>query len=312
MKFSSQNSLFSNSSQFKSYMRTDLACESINTSSHSPGTHYKDYVHCSVPISELIIENEEGEKAAGRKIGRYATIHSGYLYLMDEDKKFALTEAISFLISSFAERLCKCSISKETKVLIAGLGNRFITADSIGPRTADKIVVTAHITEERARCIFDELGTARICAIHPGVMGQTGIEAVAMIKGACDHFRPDVVIAVDALSARSTKRLCATIQLSDAGIEPGSGIGNRRGAVNSKTLGFPVIAIGVPTVVDSATLISDALMKAGVTEFDNRLTSVLSEEANFFVSPRDSDSLCEDISSLLAGAINRAFFAEGL
>ena len=143
-------------------------------------------------------------------------------------------------------------------------------------------------------------------------MGQTGIEAAAMIKGAADYVRPDVVIAVDALAARATKRLCATIQLSDTGIEPGSGIGNRRGAVNRETIGFPVIALGVPTVVDCATLVYDTLEKAGSLTSVPELSGALEEERNFFVSLRDSDTVSEEISGILAGAINRAFFAEGL
>ena len=133
-----------------------------------------------------------------------------------------------------------------------------------------------------------------------------------MIKGAAEYVKPDVIIAVDALAARATKRLCATVQLSDTGIEPGSGIGNRRGAVNRETVGFPVIALGVPTVVDCATLVYDTLSKAGIDELSKELDPVLSEERSFFVSLRDSDIVSEEISAILAGAINRAFMTEGL
>ena len=132
-----------------------------------------------------------------------------------------------------------------------------------------------------------------------------------MIKGACEHARPDAVIAVDALAARSLSRLCATVQFTDTGIEPGSGMGNRRLAVDRETIGFPVIAIGVPTVVDCATLIFDALRGAGVRQIDDGIEKALSSKNNMFVSPKDSDILSEEISDILAAAINRAFFCEG-
>ena len=162
------------------------------------------------------------------------------------------------------------------------------------------------------RDLFLKIGCAHLCAVHPGVMGQTGIEAAAMIKGAADYVKPDLVIAIDALAARSTKRLCATIQLSDTGIEPGSGIGNRRSAVNQETIGYPVMALGVPTVVDCATLVFDSLSRAGIKNLEGELYDSLNEGRDFFVSLRDSDIIAEEISKILATAINRAFLCEGL
>ncbi len=294
------------------HFRTDLACESINKNRAAKGTSYKEYTVSGISVSELLVENTEGEENTGRKKGRYVTVHCPVIRSLPDDTREDLTDALSTLISSFTERLTGKEISPGTKVLVAGLGNRFISADSIGPRTADKISVTAHVKTSDHKELFDLIGCSSICAVHPGVMGQTGIEAAAMIKGAAEHFCPDVIIAVDALAARATKRLCATVQLCDTGIEPGSGIGNRRGAVNSDTIGFPVIALGVPTVVDCATLVYDSLKSAGIDESDQLLSERLSKEQSFFVSLRDSDVVSEEISTILANGINRAFFAEGL
>lgn len=292
--------------------RTDLACESINVSRHTRGTTYREYTVRGLPICELRVLDHEGEAATGRPVGSYMTIHCPIIRTLDPVTEDNICSALCNVIISYAERLTKKPVSEETKVLIAGLGNRFISADSIGPRTADKIAVTAHMLASDKRELFLKIGCARLCAVHPGVMGQTGIEASAMIKGAAEYAKPDLVIVVDALAARSTERLCATIQLSDTGIEPGSGIGNRRGAVNRETIGYPVMAIGVPTVVDCATLVYDAMSRAGLGDGGHELYGSLKKEQDLFVSLRDCDIVSEEISGLLARAINRAFLCEGL
>lgn len=312
MKNSHLISYLNDGKRAPSPFRTDLACESINKNQKSEGTSYREYKISGIPVSELLVENSIGEESTGRRKGRYVTVHCPVIRSLPDDLKEDLTDALSALISSFTKSLTGKEITSGTKVLVAGLGNRFISADSIGPRTADKIAVTAHVKSSDHKELFDLIGCSSICAVHPGVMGQTGIEAAAMIRGAAEHFSPDVIIAVDALAARATKRLCATVQLCDTGIEPGSGIGNRRGAVSSKTIGFPVIALGVPTVVDCATLVYDSLRSAGIDESDEILSQRLSKEQSFFVSLRDSDVVSEEISSILADSINRAFFAEGL
>ncbi len=289
--------------------RTDLACESIGAKPvDTEGAKLSDFDVCGVPVSRLFVKNKAGEKATGRRCGTYITLYCPTIKYLEADEEDSITEALSTMLRQLTAELCHKPVSSTTKVLVAGLGNRFITADAIGPRTADKVAVTGHMTGSK---LFEAVGCSYISAVHPGVLGQTGIEAAAMIQGAAEYVRPDVVIAVDALAARSTDRLASTIQLSDTGIEPGSGIGNRRGAVNRETIGFPVIALGVPTVVDSATLVYDALETAGVGH-SNELDRVLQNQRSFFVSPRDSDVISDCVSNLLAGAINRAFFAEGL
>ena len=194
-------------------------------------------------------------------------------------------------------------------VLVAGLGNAEITADAVGPQTVHRLTVTRHL-HEYDREIFRLIGRCQLSALAPGVLGQTGMEALDLIRGAVRAVRPNVVLAVDALAARSTARLAATVQLSDTGIAPGSGIGNRRRAINQKSVGVPVISLGIPTVVDSATLVYDALQKAGIGEVDAPLREVLENQRHFFVSPKESDLITAQTAALLTEAIEQAFSLE--
>ena len=155
--------------------------------------------------------------------------------------------------------------------------------------------------------MFCAAGCASLSAGAPGVLGQTGIETSELLRGAVQYVRPDVVIAVDALAARGCARLASTVQIADVGIEPGSGVGNHRTAVAHTTLGVPVISVGVPTVVNSATLVYDALQAAGIKNRDESLKKVLETGKSFFVSPKECDLICDRVSSLLADAIDIAF-----
>ncbi len=311
MKNSASNFNFSHSDGTAILPRTDLACESDFSSRKSTAEAIR-YTLCGIPVSELSVKDEKESASLGRQAGRYVTLHCPDVRYLSADELFSVTDALSSLIVSLTESaICK-RISHETKVLVAGLGNRFISADAIGPRTADKISITGHMPrsgDSGDRGLFSLIGCASLCAVHPGVMGQTGIEAAAMIKGAAKYATPDVIIAVDSLAARSTSRLGCTVQLSDTGIEPGSGIGNRRYAVNRSTMGCPVIAIGVPTVVDCATLVFDTLERAGKVDSVNLS---LEKERELFVSLRDCDAVCEKFSDIIAAALNRAFLCEGL
>ena len=240
MKNSASNFYFSHSDGTASLPRTDLACEYRKSEEGDSSRHMSKYELFGIPVSDIRVNN-------GSRAGRYLTLHTPDVRYLGADELLSVTEALCSLIISVTESCIDRHITKSTKVLVAGLGNRFISADAVGPRTADKISVTGHMLRGDGKELFDLIGCASLCAVHPGVMGQTGIEAAAMIKGAADFAAPDVIIAVDALAARSTARLGCTIQLSNTGIEPGSGIGNRRYAVSSETMGCPVIAIGVPT-----------------------------------------------------------------
>lgn len=286
--------------------RTDLACESGRTDEHVPGTIYREWEKYGFQIAQLQVLDQEGERHTGQSQGRYTTVYCPVIRYWEEDQIEHASAILGALLRDYARRALGAELGADTKVLIAGLGNRFITADAIGPRTADKISVTSHMEKED---FFNTVGCCSISAIHPGVKGQTGIEAATIVESAAAAAKADIVIAVDALAARSTARLAATIQITDTGIRPGSGIGSRLQGISQDTIGCPVIAIGVPTVVNSATLIYDALEKAGEMSTSEQLQDVLREGESFFVSPRDSDIIVEEVSSLLSKGINKAFFA---
>ncbi len=288
-------------------VHTDLACESeASHDSGKNGTSYKEEKISGFTVARLSVENEVGEKASGKKIGEYVTIFSDLLCDIDGDTFTALARVISNEIKALMHKL---SDKKTYCVLVAGLGNREITADNIGPKTVDRLTVTRHLLLHNKK-LFENFWHSPLCAIAPGVLGQTGIETAEIISGICAHASPDIVIAIDALAARSTKRLGTTVQISDSGIFPGSGIGNRRGEISRDTLNVPVIAVGVPTVVNSSTLVYDALKNAGYEEVDDSLSQVLHSGESFFVSPKQIDRISESCAELLSAAIDNLFLKE--
>lgn len=285
-------------------IHTDLACEAEAT--HDGGKSGTDYTEENIRgfrVARLAVQNETGEHTTGKRRGRYITVFTDLICDIGEDR----FDELSALVADEIDALAKTALGKKPScVLVAGLGNREITADSIGPRTVDRLTVTRHI-EQHDKALFDRFCKVPLCAVAPGVLGQTGIETAEMIRGVCDHASPDLVIAIDALAARSTARLGATVQISDSGIFPGSGIGNRRSEISRDTLGIPVIAVGVPTVVNSATLVYDALQNAGYTEIDEKIERVLHKGESFFVSPRQSDRISDRVSALFSAAIDSLF-----
>ena len=284
------------------YERTDLACEMPDNASQK-GVRLKKKRYAGIEAEEAIISPGEGESASGRPAGRYATLHPDKIWLMDKKESARAAEAIAALLFDFLTESTGEAPGTHTAVLVAGLGNRFITSDSIGPRTVDRVTVTNHAADTDS--LPSLLGCARVSAIAPGVVGQTGIEAAAIIRDTAKAVKANAIIAVDALAARSTVRLGTTVQITDTGIRPGSGIGIRRTAVTKENAGVPVIAIGVPTAVDSATLVFDALRKADIDSPSDALVRVLEEGRSYIVSPRESDLIADASSALLAAAINR-------
>ena len=192
--------------------------------------------------------------------------------------------------------------------LVVGLGNRSVTPDSLGPRTAERVLVTRHIGDSLPWGA--EMNS--VCAAAPGVLGVTGMETAEILRGMVAHVKPDAVIAVDALAARSSKRIASTIQITDTGITPGSGVGNHRKALDRRTLGVPVIAVGVPLVVYASTIASDALCALGEGEVEEEriaacVERVVSEKlGEMIVTPRDVDALVERMAGVLADGINQA------
>lgn len=296
----------------RKYTRTDLACESgglpENTKTSDTGISYKEYEDDGIEIGLLTVLNELGEQNTGRRMGRYYTINCGRIWLWDEDKIYHVSSVIASHLSKIAEELTEKKITPDFRVLVTGLGNRAITADAVGPNTVDMLTVTRHVKSSN-RLVFDSIGCCEMSAIKPGVLGQTGIESSELIKGAVEFVKPDIILAVDALAARSCDRLASTVQISDNGIHPGSGIGNRRNAITKESVGIPVIALGVPTVVDSSTLVYDALERAGIeeNEISEELKKVLDNGKSFFVSLKESDVIITDIAGLLSESIEKAF-----
>ena len=191
-------------------------------------------------------------------------------------------------------------IPVDKRILVCGLGNRNITADALGPDCVKGIMITNHIIDILNS---DGITFSKVSAITPGVMGITGIETNNIIKGIKDEYNPSLIIAVDALCARSAKRMFGTVQITDTGINPGSGVGNRRAGINEKTMGIPVIAIGVPTVVDANSIIYDTLN--GIKKYtDDEINDILKNVDSYFVSPKDIDSLIERSSKIVANGIN--------
>ncbi len=204
-------------------------------------------------ISSVVIETENGAKAMGKPKGSYVTLEAPNM--IEEDEGYH--REISIQLSRVLKRLLPKK--KEFTTLVAGLGNRAVTPDSLGPRVVDNLCITRHIIKEFGRYVIGDSCHKSVSSIVPGVMAQTGIESMEIVRGIVKETSPDVIIAVDALAARSTRRLNRTIQITDTGINPGSGVGNHRHALNSENVGIPVIAIGIPTVVDAATIVIDTM-----------------------------------------------------
>ncbi len=287
---------------------TDLALEScsqyIEEQKNTDEIQEKDLG--DVKLLSLKIDTQERSELYRRPIGTYVTLSCKKIWLMSELEAEAAAQILANEISNMIYGLTDKKSTDKLSVLVVGLGNSDITPDAVGPLTVSHLTVTRHISVMNSE-LFSKIGHCEVSAFIPGVLAQTGIETLELIKGAVNTVTPDIVIAVDALAARSCERLAATIQLSDAGIEPGSGIGNKRKAIDKNNLGVPVIALGVPTVVDSATLVTDALAKAGIYEIPEKLEGVLSNGKAFFVSPKECDVISNCVAVLLARALDNAF-----
>lgn len=307
-------------------IRTDLAIEVTEMitqetdNSHIEGVElYVDNI-ANIEVSWVNIKNEKGQETMGKPIGNYVTIESESMKENDVITHEKITDI-------FSKNLIKlCNLDENSTILIVGLGNWNVTPDALGPKVISKVLVTRHIRDTLPKEI--DKGVRPVSAISPGVMGITGIETAEIVKGVVDRLNPDIVIAIDALATRKTSRINATIQMSDTGIAPGGGMGNKRKILNKETLGVPVIAIGVPTVVDAGTLVNDTIdlmidslvneVKAG-KEFYQMIKDLDKEEkynlinnilnpytGNLFVTPKEVDATIERLAKIIANAINIA------
>ncbi len=292
------------------YVTTDLVCESgtICAERYKSAKYERRYEGGAV-VEVLTVRDSEGEAETGRRIGRYVTISKDGLkspHAPSDDVCDAIKNELSRMI---ADVIGEGALADST-VLVAGLGNRFIAPDALGAKCADKVTATRHLKSVFEG--FGSLGCPRIATLDPGVLSQTGIESFDIIKGAAERIDPDVVIVIDAMAARSTSRLATTVQISDSGLSPGGGVGNKRPAIDRESIGRPVISIGSPTVVSSSTLIVDALGAAGEEDISPELEEILDNGKDFFVSLNDSDLVIEHLSDVISKAINIALGVDGL
>lgn len=311
-------------------VRTDLALEEKerfeSDNVEIPGVELEESYdeEREIRITTVKIKTEKGAKIMGKPVGTYITLEAPDMAVADE----GYHQEISDELMKFLKQLVKEEQDKDYSVLIVGLGNRQVTPDALGPYVVDNLNITRHIVKEYGKYAMGEDEVRLVSAVVPGVMAQTGMETVEIIKGVVQETKPDMIIAVDALAARSSKRLNRTIQISDTGINPGSGVGNHRNGITRETVGVPVIAIGVPTVVDAATIVNDTmenlilalessetLRGVGVVmqgynaaEKYELVKELISPHLNgLFVTPKDIDETVKRISYTISEALNMLF-----
>lgn len=288
-------------------IRTDLAVEAREYvregAEQIHGVSVQEYYvpETEIHITKVVIETKNGAKIIGKPMGTYITLDAPDM--MDPDDNYHAE--VSHEIAKHIKAMLPMK-KKEQSFLVVGLGNRDVTADSLGPRSVDNLMITRHIVEKFGAAAYARDQVNKVSAIIPGVMARTGMEAAEIVKGVVEQTSPDVILAIDALAARSTKRLNRTIQISNAGIHPGSGVGNHRNALDETTLGIPVIAIGIPTVVDAGTIVKDALDKNGAGKIIKEAFPI-ADLNNFYVTGKDIDEIVKRLSFTVSEALNEAF-----
>ena len=252
------------------------------------------------------ITTENGARTMGRPQGNYITIEAPGLSMSDEDYHREISEKLALHLKKLIH------LEREQSILVVGLGNSAITADSLGPHVVDNLYITRHMIREYGLKSMGKERMHRVSGIIPGVMAQTGMETSEIVQGIVAETKPDVVIAIDALAARSTRRLNRTIQITDTGINPGSGVGNHRVGLTEENLQVKVIGIGVPTVVDAATIVRDSMAHLldalEETEQKEFLEEMISPHLHtMFVTPRDVDETVKYLSYTISEGLNIAF-----
>ena len=280
--------------------RTDLALEarelwqeSAGKTTRLTGVKAVKRKQEGYPVTRVDILDSRGEEALGKPRGSYLTVDLTTFWQRKSDFFQRAVRAVGTPLKEL--------LPTEGPVLVVGLGNRAMTPDAVGPLAADHVLVTRHLISAMPRQFS---GFRPVSVLRTGVLGTTGVESAESVRGLAAEVRPACVIAVDALASRRTGRVCAAVQLSDTGIIPGSGVGNHRHPLNPETLGVPVIAIGVPTVVDSATLAADLLEESGITDYDAE--ALQKSRQNLMVTPRDIDQQVRDLGKVIGYGINWA------
>ena len=299
-----------------------------------------------IKITTVKIETENGAKTMGKPVGTYLTLEAPNMASADDGYHREISETLAGFLKKYVEdeevknrprekgKAGKTENEKTDReekaysILVVGLGNREVTPEALGPYVVDQLNITRHIVQEYGRYAVEKEESRIVSAVVPGVMAQTGMETAEIVHGIVKETKPDMIMVVDALAARSTKRLNRTIQISDAGIHPGAGVGNHRSGITKESMGIPVIAIGVPTVVDAATIVNDTmenfiaaletsetLKGVGVVlqgynsaEKYELVKELISPHLNgMFVTPKDIDETIRRISYTISEALNLLF-----
>lgn len=296
-------------------VRTDLALEARESVEDADGKLHgviveeSDNEQCEVHMTKVMITSKNGAKALRKPMGTYITLEAPRMAEPDEGYHREISQVLAEQLRSLIP-----DREKEQSILVVGLGNREVTADALGPGVVDNLCITRHVIKEYGKAAYNREKMNLVSSIVPGVMAQTGMETAEIVQGVVEQTNPDVVIVIDALAARSTKRLTRTVQVSDAGIHPGSGVGNHRNALTRESLGVPVIAIGVPTVVDAATIVCDALEKITREQGEEQpaggygtvFSGALTELNNMYVTGKDIDETIKRLSFTISEALNIA------
>ena len=305
--------------------RTDLALEAHEMYAEEQhvddidGVDVQAFKKNRVSVTRVKIKNKKGSEALKKPIGNYVTLEIPE-YVHETKEHF---DDIIKIFSNELKRMLP-KMNRKAVTLVVGLGNRNITADALGPKVVDGLLVTRHLFDLMPDDVSE--GVVPVCALSPGVLGITGIETNEIIKGVTERVKPDVIIAIDALASRSISRVMTTIQLSNTGIKPGAGVGNERGGLNIESLGVPVIAVGVPTVVDAATMANDTidmvienisahtdkntdfykmLKNMDKKEKYHLIDEVLKESfVNLVVTPKEVDEVIDDLAEIISDGIN--------
>ncbi len=306
--------------------RTDMAIErrdvfrKINKISQEiPGIESEEkQISDTIHVYNVRVKDNDGAQAIQKPIGNYVTIDVKKMRNIADEEK----EKIAFAISSELQQLIKGVINPKDEILVVGLGNLYSTPDSLGPKVIQCIDVTRHIFKYLPQYVNEN--DREVSAISPGVLGSTGIETQEILKGIVDNVKPKLIIAIDSLASKSVERISSSVQLSDTGIIPGAGVGNKRKELSKDTLGIPVIAIGIPTVLDFATIVSEGLDlfienlqdKAMSNEYLNQLhdrdnydevkNALNVGEYNMIVTPKEIDDLVDNMKDIVAKGINIA------
>jgi len=322
----------------KSYLnfRTDMADERVDTYkrvhnlSEIDGIKVENKNLGKINTTIVDVLNDNGKNAVGKDIGKYITIEVQSMEYIEENEKEQIISEISNNIEILLKSVIE-NIGKDTSILIVGLGNEYVTPDSLGPKVVSYVDITRHLMRYAKE--YMEPKTKEISGISPGVLGTTGIETVEIISSIVNKISPTLIIVIDSLASKSVSRVGKTIQLSNTGITPGAGVGNKRESLDKETLGVPVIVIGVPTTVDMATITNEAIdkltqnlkteastyMNHGINvnkvneifelfEKDNRYSMIANalDTENYIVTPKEIDNLINKISEIIASSINTA------